>query len=287
MIEFIVSCSGCGKRYKGTSSSKAFRCSGCNQAFTFPSAARTPSSGYVFCSNCWTENETQSAPFPCAQCQQTLNPQCVGRAVAWAAGSSLTPSVLDGADDPVERDRGDLLTRIKDLESKLKKTESRTQDLQVERDRAIAQINQKQMEVVQLRTEFQQYRNIAVQALEPIGEEFAKRMRKLLDRLDQAGKDAQTLREEFVVRIEKLESDINSAREQARNTTNEVNTRLSSVLGTPCAKIEEPPPARPVVELPKGDLTMTQAMNDILAANGFARSTPLTPIKRPGSHKKI
>jgi small-conductance mechanosensitive channel len=207
--------------------------------------------------------------------------------VAWAAGSSLTPSVPDLPLEAIVRP--DTSEKLKDLEAKLVKIQARVDELQGERDRAIAQINQKQMEIVQVRTEFQQFRGIAVQALEPICDEFSQRSKKMLERLDLMAAQAQALREEFVVRIEKLETDIDQSRQFLQALASDMNTRLSSVIGSPTpaampnskrANDPQPPasPSRPV--LPPGELTMTQAMNDLLTANGYAKVIKLTPNKK-------
>lgn len=286
MTEYIVSCSGCGRRYKGVPSPKKFKCSSCASAFTFPNGPRGPGTNKVLCANCWTEHDALPHPFPCPGCQQKVYPQYSGRAIAWAAGSSLTPSVADAPADPVQKDRCDLVDRIKELEGKLTKAQSRVDELQAERDRALSQINHTQSEIVQVRTEFQQYRNIAAQALEPMGDEFAKRARKILERLDQSSQQAQTMREEFVVRMEKLEADVSQARAQFRTLATDLNAQISSVIGTPAAQIEEMPPAKPAYDLPKGELTMTQAMTDLLTANGYGKPTALTPQRRSMTPKK-
>lgn len=284
MTEYIVSCSGCGRRYKGIPSPKKFKCSSCQSAFTFPNGPRGPATGKVLCACCWTEYDALPHPFPCPGCQQKVYPQYSGRAIAWAAGSSLTPSVADAPADPVQKDRCDLVDRIKDLDAKLLKAQTRIDELLVERDRAIAQNNQIQSELVQLRTEFQQYRTIAAQALEPLSEDFAKRARKLMERMEQTSLQARTLREEFVVRMEKVESDLSQSRQSFRTLATELNTQIASVIGTPPAPMEDIdiPAAKPAFDLPKGELTMTQAMNDLLTANGYAKATAVTPQHKNG-----
>lgn len=280
MTEYIVSCSGCGRRYKGVPSPKKFKCSSCASAFTFPNGPRGPLTGKVMCACCWTEYDALPHPFPCPGCQQKVYPQYSGRAIAWAAGSSLTPSVVDAPADPVQKDRCDLVDRIKELEGKLAKAQTRVDELQTERDRSMAQINQTQSEIVQVRTEFQQYRNIAAQALEPLGDEFAKRARKILDKLDQSSQQAQTMKEEFVMRMEKLEADVSQARAQFRTLATDLNSQISSVIGTPPAPFDDMPAAKPAYDLPKGELTMTQAMTDLLTANGYGKPTAVTPQRR-------
>jgi archaellum component FlaC len=283
MTEYIISCSGCGRRYKGAHSNKKFKCSSCNNVFTFPDGPRAAGIGNVVCAHCWNECPGHAHPFPCPSCNQTISPQHSARSVAWAAGSSLTPSVPDLPLDALARPEAN--EKLKDLEAKLARIQSRVDELQGERDRAIAQINQKQMEVVQLRTEFQQYRSIAVQALEPLCDEFSQRSKKMLDRLDLMAAQAQALREEFVVRIEKLETDIDQSRKLLQALASDINTRMASVIGQPAPVVAKragaaPPPApapRPV--LPPGELTMTQAMNDILAANGYAKVIKPAPNK--------
>jgi predicted RNA-binding Zn-ribbon protein involved in translation (DUF1610 family) len=297
MTEYIISCSGCGRRYKGTHSTKKFKCSSCNNVFTFPDGPRAASLGNVVCAHCWTECPGHAHAFPCPTCNQTISPQHSARSVAWAAGSALTPSVQTVPEIPAETIRADVTDKLKEMEAKLAKIQSRVDELQGERDRAIAQINHKQIEVVQLRTEFNQFRTIAVQALEPVCEEFAQRSKKVLDRLDSIASQAQTLREEFVVRIEKLETDIGETRKQMQSLTADMAARLNSVIGGPptttSKPIEEKLPTtsgtantsgaaanRAAPVLPPGELTMTQAMNDLLAANGYAKVNKATASKK-------
>lgn len=292
MTEYIISCSGCGRRYKGAHSTKKFKCSSCNNVFTFPDGPRAASLGNVICAHCWTECPGHAHTFPCPTCNQTISPQHSARSVAWAAGSSLTPSVPEIPTEPLPR--SDVAEKLKEMELKLAKIQSRVDELQGERDRAIAQINQKQMEVVQVRTEFQQFRSIAVQALEPVCDEFALRSKKVLDRLDSIAAHAQTLREEFVVRIEKLENDIGQSRQQVQSLIADTTARLTSVIGAPSTTskpVEEKAPVAPTTSgtanlntkapvLPAGELTMTQAMNDLLAANGYAKVNKLAQAKK-------
>ena len=86
----IVSCASCGKRFKGTSGTRKFKCSACGNLFTFPATAKSPAPGNILCSSCWTEIKSQSDLKSCPMCQQKLSPQHGGRA-------SEESSVLDAA----------------------------------------------------------------------------------------------------------------------------------------------------------------------------------------------
>jgi len=86
----IVSCASCGKRFKGTSGSRKFKCSACGNLFTFPATAKSPATGNILCSNCWTEIKSQPDLKSCPMCQQKLSAQHGGRA-------SEESSVLDAA----------------------------------------------------------------------------------------------------------------------------------------------------------------------------------------------
>src|SRR5437667_204832 len=41
-MQLIVTCAGCGAKYRGESSPKKFRCAACSNLFTFPEKAMTP-----------------------------------------------------------------------------------------------------------------------------------------------------------------------------------------------------------------------------------------------------
>ena len=88
MSDLIVSCAGCGKRYKGSSSAKKFKCGDCNNVFTYPDSVRIPAPNKTFCTQCWTELDITPDLSECPSCAQRVSPNVIGRATVSLPGSS-------------------------------------------------------------------------------------------------------------------------------------------------------------------------------------------------------
>src|SRR6185295_17583794 len=78
MSTMIVSCAGCGKRYKGASGQKS-QCKACRNRITFPNATRMPAAGKILCSNCWNAFDLNGSG-ACKNCSQKISAQFGGRA---------------------------------------------------------------------------------------------------------------------------------------------------------------------------------------------------------------
>ncbi|MCY3019852.1 MAG: hypothetical protein NTW87_12595 [Planctomycetota bacterium] len=95
MVELVATCAGCGKRYKGLPSAKKYKCTGCQNIFTFPEAPRSAAPGKVLCSNCWTEVETAADLHACPGCGQKVSPLIGGNAASREElGNGTHPSPL-------------------------------------------------------------------------------------------------------------------------------------------------------------------------------------------------
>src|SRR3569832_2028756 len=114
MSETIISCAGCGKRFKGVSGAKKFKCSGCQNIFTFPEGPREPGYGKSLCSDCWCETDWREDLANCGSCNQKISPDFGGKAQIWAAGSSLAPMVTQDA-PPTNGSQRDLEACIAEL----------------------------------------------------------------------------------------------------------------------------------------------------------------------------
>src|SRR5476649_1557392 len=89
MSPILVTCAGCGKKYKGSPGNKKFKC-GCGNRFTYPDMAKAPSLGHVLCSNCWTEVPSSDDLKACPACSQKLSSRFTGRAVLEGADAAST-----------------------------------------------------------------------------------------------------------------------------------------------------------------------------------------------------
>ncbi|HEY3322576.1 MAG TPA: HAMP domain-containing sensor histidine kinase [Planctomycetota bacterium] len=92
MIEVIVSCAGCGRRYKGIPW-QALRCAGCGNVLTFPVGTREAPDGQVLCSNCWSRLEQRTDLTQCPSCGQRVSPCHGGHAAPWIFGSCLALAI--------------------------------------------------------------------------------------------------------------------------------------------------------------------------------------------------
>lgn len=91
----VVTCAGCGKRYKGSTPGKKFKCSECLNLFTFPDQPHAPLPGHTCCTNCWTENPIDEKLKDCPNCTQKLSPRIVGKASSLASISQAHQSISE------------------------------------------------------------------------------------------------------------------------------------------------------------------------------------------------
>ena len=80
-LPLIVTCAGCGAKYRGESGPKKFRCVKCSNLFTFPDQPKTSTAGRILCSNCWTENVPSENLKICCFCGQRVSPRLNGLAL--------------------------------------------------------------------------------------------------------------------------------------------------------------------------------------------------------------
>src|SRR5436190_12963608 len=79
-MQLIVTCAGCGAKYRGESGPKKFRCAACSNLFTFPDQPKAPTTGTILCSNCWTETVPTEKLKTCGFCSQRVSPRYGGQA---------------------------------------------------------------------------------------------------------------------------------------------------------------------------------------------------------------
>jgi len=200
----IVSCASCGKRFKGTSGSRKFKCSACGNLFTFPATAKSPAPGNMLCSNCWTEIKSQPDLKSCPMCQQKLSPQHGGRAseessALDAAGKShegqeqqQQAGVQTGGEQQAagrdsaaqERDAALLKAemaeaRAKEAEQRAEQAEARGKEAEQRAEQAEARGKEAEQKAEQaearareMEEKLNAYRQAALTALEPLMPEF-------------------------------------------------------------------------------------------------------------------
>lgn len=247
MSETIISCAGCGKRFKGVAGAKKFKCSGCQNIFTFPEGPREPGYGKTLCSNCWCETDWCEDVSHCATCNQKISPDFGGKAQIWAAGSSLAPMVTQ--DVPQSSSQRDLEARVAELTAQLaaaqatqtqlqselaglrEGADARLEDMRQGLEAAQQEAHDRNAQMIQARTELDQYRTMAVAALEPLSLEYTRRMREMITETDKLRHSLKELREDFTHRVERVEHSSNELREKLSSACREINERLSQVLG--------------------------------------------------------
>ncbi len=77
-MQLIVTCAGCGAKYRGESGPKKFRCAACSNLFTFPDQPKSAAAGSILCSNCWTETVPTEKLKNCGFCSQRVAPRYGG-----------------------------------------------------------------------------------------------------------------------------------------------------------------------------------------------------------------
>jgi hypothetical protein len=93
----VVTCAGCGKRYKAVPGKTRYKCAGCENILTFPRMPRFPASGRRLCSNCWGATDSHQNPVLCKICGQRI-----------ANGArAVFPGLFNTGDDPLPFDEND------------------------------------------------------------------------------------------------------------------------------------------------------------------------------------
>jgi hypothetical protein len=100
MSEMIVSCAGCGKRYRGTPGSKKFKCTHCQNLLTFPETPRSATvEGTVLCSFCWSDVPHDNSLMTCPTCSQKVWPRFGGRCTPFGEASSSSQRMANVLDE--------------------------------------------------------------------------------------------------------------------------------------------------------------------------------------------
>jgi len=89
----IVTCAGCGKRYKGSPGGTKYRCVYCHNTLTFPRLPRAAVSGKALCSNCWGGTDSHPGANACPTCGQKIGTREGGRAAF--------PGLFNNGEDPL------------------------------------------------------------------------------------------------------------------------------------------------------------------------------------------
>jgi len=169
MSELIVTCAGCGKRYKGIHSAKRFRCAACENIFTFPDSPRIPQDDTKLCTNCWTGYRASQLVEACQICSQKMSPQVFGQALITASVSALRPATASGHfqsvsshgssdnddnddEDDAEIEYDELKAQIVDLKSRQTLIQCAQIKLGEERDAATSARDALQEKIVELKT---------------------------------------------------------------------------------------------------------------------------------------
>lgn len=153
MNAIIVTCAGCGKRYKGATGTKKFKCAECSNLFSYPDSPHAPAEGHTFCTLCWTEHEESESLTECSNCRQKMKFGIHGKATQAGAGAEqhLTTTPPRGmpppaAPAPVEKaaekvPSGEFqMGEVGELKSKLEALQQRLTHTQKMRDDALARI---------------------------------------------------------------------------------------------------------------------------------------------------
>jgi len=289
MTEIIVSCAGCGKRFKGVPSPKKFKCSGCSNIFTFPEVLRIPAENKALCSNCWQESNLHEGLCGCATCMQKISPAFGGKAQLWAAGSSLAPSITSDdhprpaakSGDPAQlADMREQLEAAKhayvQIENELSLVREEhmrhVEQLRVDLRAAHCEADHRNQEWVTTRTELDQYKAMAVATLEPLGLDYTRRMRELISETDKLRSSIREVRQDYSQRLTSLEQSTTEMRDKLNTTCREINERLADVLGVEPDRGEVL--TDPVLQLPDGPLA------ELIVAGALSGS-PLVVTRHP------
>lgn len=113
MVLMIVTCAGCGRRYRGTPGSKRYRCAHCHNILTFPGLTRAAAPGKALCSNCWSATDSHHEPIACPACGERIGTRDGGRAAL--------PGLFSNAEEPLPFNEEDekLIRTARELEVRI------------------------------------------------------------------------------------------------------------------------------------------------------------------------
>jgi len=163
MLEMIVTCAGCGKRFKGIPSAKKFKCSCCGNLFTFPDSARAPSEGSVLCSCCWTGHQKAEDLEHCSACNQEILFDGGGTA-EWSTEIAARPASVSGSFQNIaapeallalQRERDELARENADLKLRMLTLQENQAQMAQERDLASAAHQSFEERIIELKTRLQ------------------------------------------------------------------------------------------------------------------------------------
>jgi len=267
MAEMIVSCAGCGKRCRGASGSRKFKCAHCSNLLTFPDAPCEAAAGSVLCSFCWTRIPAHGGLSACPSCKQKVSSKTSGKCVIFAEASSSSQRMASVSQEEFEkagRQRLDLEARVAELQQQADAGARAKQELEakvaelvrmlttaqteqsmhrMDYERAGRQVQEAQAEIVGLRRELEIFRDSAVQALEPLGEEYNKVMKKLVSRVEDLEIDIRKVQEETLGRMQELRHGAERMRDSINHARREYAQRLAHILGSDAELTPMPVPA--------------------------------------------
>lgn len=280
MPDMIVSCAGCGKRCRGASGSRKFKCAHCSNLLTFPDSPREAQAGSVLCSFCWSSIPVSDSLSACPSCSQKVFANFSGKCVVFAEASSSSqrmagipasesqqqmPKVIASDSQPrmqrIETPVAD--PRVPELQQQLEAAAKTKHELEqkvaelvrmltqaqtdqamhrMDLDRAQRQVKEAQGEIANLHKEMDHFRDSTVQALVPLGEEYDKLMKKLIGRCEDLEQDISRFQEEMMSRALELRHVAERLRENIDLTRRDYLQRLAIILG---AEAESTPVEQP------------------------------------------
>jgi DNA-directed RNA polymerase subunit RPC12/RpoP len=123
MNAIIVTCAGCGKRFKGASATKKFKCSDCANLFTFPDAPHSPIPSHSFCTHCWTEVPQDETLKACPNCNQKMRFGIAGKAMLAGSGAVQHVNVTPAhGNPPADNTQAQLAAILKERDALLEVT---------------------------------------------------------------------------------------------------------------------------------------------------------------------
>jgi hypothetical protein len=251
MADIIVSCAGCGKRYKGTPGARKFKCSVCLSLLTFPETPRTAPDLKLLCSCCWQLNDLKEDITNCVHCGQKVIARFGGKAAvpATSSGQALAPvpeeksaadtsdlaakvSMLETELAGLQKAKREADAKISELLGMLMNAQTSQATMRMERDRAVADAAQLQIDADQARAEMEHFRASAVAALEPLSSEYNKAMKEMMRQATQMLEHARQTQEEANQRMDELAGIGSSLSENINSLRKQFRERISMVLGS-------------------------------------------------------
>ncbi|HYF51333.1 MAG TPA: hypothetical protein VEJ63_18105 [Planctomycetota bacterium] len=255
MSEMIVSCAGCGKRCRGASGSRKFKCAHCSNLLTFPDSVREASPGNVLCSFCWMSIPASDSLANCPACNQKVSAKVSGRCVVFAEASTSSQRMasIPASESKDRLNSIDSDARVAELQQQLEAAAKAKHELEakvaelvrmltqaqtdaamhrMDTERAQRQVKDAQAEIAGLRQEMDHFRDSAVHALEPLAEDYNKLMKKLNGRVEDLEMDIRKVQEESMARMQELRHGAERLRETIDGVRREYSQRMAHILGT-------------------------------------------------------